>query len=50
MIRLEELHGDPGMKQRRKRVGRGESSGQGKTAGRGSKGAGSRSVSSRFGA
>ena len=43
MIKLENLHGDNGMKQQRKRVGRGESSGQGKTAGRGSKGAGSRS-------
>jgi len=43
MIRLEELHGDKGMRQKTKRLGRGESSGQGKTSGRGHKGAGSRS-------
>lgn len=43
MIRLEELHGDKGARQGRKRRGRGESSGLGKTAGRGSKGAGARS-------
>jgi large subunit ribosomal protein L15 len=42
MIKLEDLHGDNGMKQQRKRVGRGESSGQGKTSGRGHKGAGAR--------
>jgi large subunit ribosomal protein L15 len=43
MIKLEELHGDRGARQRRKRVGRGEGSGHGKTSGRGNKGAGSRS-------
>jgi large subunit ribosomal protein L15 len=42
MIRLEDLPGDPGMFQKRKRVGRGEGSGLGRTSGRGNKGAGSR--------
>ena len=39
MIKLETLHGDKGMRQKKKRVGRGESSGQGRTAGKGNKGA-----------
>ncbi len=43
MIRLEELHGDKGAKQKRRRIGRGESSGWGKTAGKGHKGAQARS-------
>lgn len=43
MIKLNELQGDSGSRQGRKRVGRGESSGLGKTSGRGHKGAGSRS-------
>lgn len=38
VIKLSELHGDRGMLQKKKRVGRGESSGQGKTAGKGHKG------------
>ncbi len=47
MIKLEELHGDLGARQKRKRVGRGESSGHGKTCGRGHKGAQSRSGGSK---
>ncbi len=43
MIRLEELHGDKGARQKRKRIGRGEGSGWGKSAGKGDKGAQSRS-------
>jgi large subunit ribosomal protein L15 len=39
MIKLETLHGDKGARQKKKRVGRGESSGQGRTAGKGNKGA-----------
>ncbi|MDR3134483.1 MAG: 50S ribosomal protein L15 [Deltaproteobacteria bacterium] len=42
-MRLHELGPLPGAKKKRKRVGRGESSGQGKTAGRGHKGQKSRS-------
>ena len=42
-MKIETLPGDPGMRQKRKRVGRGEGSGLGKTSGRGSKGAQSRS-------
>ncbi|NQU42423.1 50S ribosomal protein L15 [bacterium] len=42
-MRLEELPGDKGARQKRHRIGRGESSGWGKTAGRGAKGAQSRS-------
>lgn len=38
MIKLETLHGDKGALQKRKRIGRGESSGQGRTAGKGNKG------------
>jgi large subunit ribosomal protein L15 len=43
MIKLENLHGDKGAKQSRKRVGRGESSGLGRTAGKGNKGEQARS-------
>lgn len=39
MIKLETLHGDKGARQKKKRVGRGESSGQGRTSGKGNKGA-----------
>ncbi len=42
-MNLSDLPGDPGRKQKRKRVGRGEGSGLGKTSGRGHKGAQSRS-------
>lgn len=42
-LKLHELKGDPGKKQKRQRVGRGEGSRWGKTCGRGHKGAGSRS-------
>jgi large subunit ribosomal protein L15 len=42
-IGLHNLKPAPGSRKRRKRVGRGEGSGLGKTAGRGQKGAGSRS-------
>src|SRR5512133_1752273 len=42
-MKLHELVPNPGSKKNRKRVGRGISAGQGKTAGRGTKGAGSRS-------
>jgi large subunit ribosomal protein L15 len=42
-MKLHELIPNPGSKKERKRVGRGISAGQGKTAGRGTKGAGSRS-------
>jgi large subunit ribosomal protein L15 len=42
-LRIHELAGDPGKRQRRKRVGRGEGSGRGRTAGRGNKGAQARS-------
>ncbi len=37
-VRLDELKGAPGSRRKRKRVGRGISAGQGKTAGRGTKG------------
>lgn len=47
MIKLEELHGDKGAKQKRKRIGRGEGSGWGKTSGHGNKGAQARSGSSK---
>jgi len=43
MMKLHDLTPNPGSKKERKRVGRGISAGQGKTAGRGTKGAGSRS-------
>lgn len=42
-MKLHDLVPNPGSKKNRKRVGRGISAGQGKTAGRGVKGAGSRS-------
>lgn len=42
-MKLHDLNPNPGSKKQRKRVGRGISAGQGKTAGRGTKGAGSRS-------
>jgi len=42
-MKLHELHPDDGAKKRRKRVGRGISAGQGKTAGRGTKGQRARS-------
>ena len=42
-MKLHDLTPNPGSKKSRKRVGRGISAGQGKTAGRGTKGAGSRS-------
>lgn len=42
-MKLHELTPNPGSKKERKRVGRGISAGQGKTAGRGTKGAGARS-------
>jgi large subunit ribosomal protein L15 len=42
-VRLNKLHGAPGSKKARKRVGRGTGSGYGKTSGRGHKGAGARS-------
>jgi large subunit ribosomal protein L15 len=41
-MRLHELHPAPGSRRERKRVGRGISAGQGKTAGRGQKGQGAR--------
>ncbi|MBN1438712.1 MAG: 50S ribosomal protein L15 [Anaerolineales bacterium] len=41
-MKLHELHPNPGAAHRRKRVGRGISAGQGKTAGRGTKGQGAR--------
>jgi large subunit ribosomal protein L15 len=43
MARLESLRRSPGIKRRRKRVGRGPGSGHGKTAGRGHKGRKARS-------
>jgi large subunit ribosomal protein L15 len=42
-MKLHDLRPNPGKKQKRKRVGRGISAGQGKTAGRGTKGQGARS-------
>ena len=47
LIGLNTLRPSPGSRKPRKRVGRGEGSGTGKTAGRGQKGAGSRSGSKR---
>jgi len=43
MLKLHELPGDPGKTQRKRRVGRGEGSGWGKTAGKGNKGLHARS-------
>jgi large subunit ribosomal protein L15 len=45
MMKLNDLKPNPGSKKDRKRVGRGISAGQGKTAGRGTKGQGARSGS-----
>jgi len=42
-MKLHDLQPPPGSKKRRKRVGRGHAAGQGKTAGRGTKGQGARS-------
>ena len=42
-MKLHELKPDPGSKKKRTRVGRGIAAGQGKTAGRGTKGQGARS-------
>jgi large subunit ribosomal protein L15 len=42
-MNLHDLRPNPGKKKKRKRVGRGISAGQGKTAGRGTKGQGARS-------
>src|ERR1700742_5276015 len=47
-IGLHNLHPAPGSRRPRKRVGRGEGSGTGKTSGRGQKGAGSRSGSKKL--
>ena len=41
-MKLHDLQPNPGAKHRKKRVGRGISAGQGKTAGRGTKGQGAR--------
>ena len=49
LIGLHTLKPDPGSRHRRKRVGRGEGSGMGKTSGRGHKGAGQRSRPPRAG-
>jgi large subunit ribosomal protein L15 len=42
-MKLNDLRPDPGSRKKRKRVGRGISAGQGKTAGRGTKGQNARS-------
>ena len=42
-MKLNDLRPNPGAKKKRKRVGRGTATGQGKTAGRGTKGQGARS-------
>jgi len=46
-MRIHDIPKDPGRRKKRKRIGRGEASGHGKTAGRGNKGALSRAGSSR---
>lgn len=46
-MNLSDLPGDPGRKQKRKRIGRGEGSGHGKTSGHGHKGASARSGAGR---
>lgn len=46
-MRIHNIPGDPGRTQKKKRVGRGEGSGHGKTSGRGNKGALSRSGARR---
>ena len=43
MFKIHEIPADPGATQKRKRIGRGEGSGQGKTAGKGHKGMQARS-------
>jgi len=48
-LKLHNLPGDPGARRKRRRIGRGESSGWGKTAGRGHKGAQARSGGSKAG-
>ncbi len=42
-MKIHELPGDPGARQKKKRLGRGHGSGHGKTSGRGHKGQGARS-------
>ena len=49
-MKIHELPGDPGTQQKRKRVGRGEGSGRGKTAGKGNKGIQARSGGAKSGA
>ncbi len=49
-MKLHDLKPNPGSKKKKTRVGRGISAGQGKTAGRGTKGAGARGSSARKGA
>jgi large subunit ribosomal protein L15 len=49
-VKIHELPGDPGKTQKKTRVGRGEGSGQGKTAGKGHKGAQARSGRAKGGA
>lgn len=48
-VKIHDLPGDPGRKQGRKRIGRGEGSGTGKTAGKGHKGAQARAGSAKGG-
>jgi len=48
-MKLHDLHPDPGSKKKKTRVGRGIAAGKGKTAGRGTKGAGARGRSARKG-
>jgi large subunit ribosomal protein L15 len=50
MLKLHELAGDPGKTQKKRRVGRGEGSGWGRTAGKGNKGQQSRSGGGHKGA
>lgn len=49
-MKLHDLQPDPGSRKKKTRVGRGISAGKGKTAGRGTKGAGARGTSARKGA
>ena len=49
-MKLQDLQPTPGSKKKKMRVGRGISAGKGKTAGRGTKGAGARGKSARKGA
>jgi large subunit ribosomal protein L15 len=48
-MKLHDLQPDPGSKRKKQRVGRGIAAGQGKTAGRGTKGAGARGRNARKG-